>query len=99
MVLVASVITATGLFSFSTMVDGNIIGKVVPPEGAEKVWAINGSDSLEAQLVDGGFSFSLAPGTWKIVVDAKEPFKDAVLENVESRDGESTDLGEITLQQ
>lgn len=99
MVLAASAITATGLFSFRPTVDGNVIGKVVPPEGVEKVWAINGSDSLEAQLIDGGFSFSVKPGTWKIVVDAKEPFKDAVLENVEAKDGENTDLGEITLQQ
>jgi hypothetical protein len=44
------------------------------------------------------FSFSVKPGIYKVVVDAIEPYKDAVLENISVKEGQTVDVGEIMLQ-
>jgi hypothetical protein len=38
------------------------------------------------------------PGTYKVVVDAKEPYKDAAVDNVAVSDGAPADVGTIKLQ-
>ena len=97
--LFVSAVAFAGLISFRAVQDSAITGKVTPPDGVEYVWAISGTDSLKATATDGSFSLTVKPGTYKVVVDAKDPYKDAVLENVEVKDGQNSDLGEIRLQQ
>ena len=46
----------------------------------------------------GAFSFAIKPGIYKVVVDAIEPYKDAVLENISVKEGQTVDVGEIVLQ-
>lgn len=89
---------ALGLVAFSGRETG-IVGKVTPGDSVELVWAINGTDSLKTNVTSGAFSLPAAPGTYKVIIDAKEPYKDVTFDNVEVRDGEPTDLGEIALQQ
>lgn len=88
---------AAGLFAFSNFQSG-ITGKVAPADGAEAVWAISGSDTIKGTISDGAFNVSVKPGTYKLVVDAKDPYKDAVLENLQVTD-QVLDVGEIQLQQ
>ncbi len=87
------------LFAFTTPVQSSVTGKVTPAEGAEAVWIIKDSDSSKAELNNGTFTVNVAPGTYKVVVAAKEPYKNAVVENVEVKEGEATNVGEIVLQQ
>lgn len=87
------------LHAFKIMQSSSISGKIIPPEGSELVWAINGRDSLKTTVVNGAFVFTAKPGTWKVMVTGKVPFKNAVLERVEVKEGQNTDLGEIRLQQ
>src|SRR5690242_10645443 len=96
--LFATVAAVVGLHSFRSA-DSTISGKVVPPDGVEFIWAINGKDSLKKTATDGAFALTVKPGTYKVVVDAKDPYKDAVLDNVEVKDGQTTDVGEVKLQQ
>ena len=77
----------------------SIKGKVYPLDAAAEVWAISGTDSLKVSLTDGAFTFYAKPGTYKVVVVAKVPFKDVIKDNVQVADGNSTDLGTIKLQQ
>jgi hypothetical protein len=88
----------TGLYAFRTVEQSSITGKVTPADQANAVWAVSGTDSVTANVVNGAFSLAVKAGTYKIVVDAKEPYKDASLENVAVSDGAPTDVGEIKLQ-
>lgn len=90
---------ASGAFAFRG-IEGSITGKVRPADGATAAWAIQGSDTLKTAVSDGAFTFKDArAGTYTVIIDAKEPFKDATLNDVKVEDGKATDLGEINLQQ
>jgi hypothetical protein len=97
-ILTCGIVAASvaGLFAFASAETG-ISGKVTPQDGAESVWAI-GTDSTKGIISSGNFSIQVKPGTYKIFVDAKDPFKDVSLENLEVRDGQPLDVGEIVLQ-
>ena len=97
--LFATILMVAMLHAFRLMQSSSISGKIIPPEGSEIVWAIMGRDSIKTPVMSGAFVFTVKPGTWKIIVDGKEPFKDAVLEKVDVKEGQNTDVGEIRLQQ
>ena len=88
----------TGLYAFRTIDQGSITGKVSPADAAQAVWAVSGTDSITANVVNGAFSLAVKAGTYKVVVDAKEPYKDASVDNVTVADGSPVDVGEIKLQ-
>ncbi|RYF97328.1 MAG: carboxypeptidase regulatory-like domain-containing protein [Chitinophagaceae bacterium] len=90
--------SVAGLFAFTTAAT-SITGKVTPSDGAETVWAISGSDSTKAAVSSGAFTIDVKPGTYKVIVDAKDPYKDVTLENLEVKQDQSLDVGEIVLQQ
>ncbi|MBO9153384.1 MULTISPECIES: carboxypeptidase-like regulatory domain-containing protein [Chitinophaga] len=97
--LLAVAAVAFGAFAFKGF-DGSISGKVVPADGATEAWAVSGTDTLKTAIADGAFSFAAAKaGTYTVIVDAKEPFKDATITDVKVEDGKATDLGEIKLAQ
>ncbi|MBW8687617.1 carboxypeptidase-like regulatory domain-containing protein [Chitinophaga rhizophila] len=93
--LVAMVI---GALAFNSFDGGTISGKVTPVDGATEVWAISGPDTLKASVTDGAFSVQPAKaGTYTVIIDAKDPYKDATLNDVKVEEGKVTDLGEIKL--
>ncbi len=87
-----------GLVSFTTTTQTSITGKVAPAEGAETVWAISGPDSTKGMISSGAFALAVKPGVYKVIVDAKDPYKDVILENLEVKQDQPLDLGEIVLQ-
>ncbi|MBC7827151.1 MAG: carboxypeptidase regulatory-like domain-containing protein [Chitinophagaceae bacterium] len=97
--LFATILTVAMLHAFRLMQSSSISGKIIPPEGSEMVWASSGRDSLKTTVMNGAFVFTAKPGTWRIVIIGKAPFKDAILERVDVKEGQNTDLGEIRLQQ
>ena len=97
--LFATILTVAMLHAFRIMQSSSISGKIIPSNASKIIWAINGRDSIKTTVISGSFVFTAKPGTWKILVDAIEPFKDAVLERVEVKEGQNTDIGEIRLQQ
>jgi hypothetical protein len=88
-----------GLFAFTTVNQSSITGKVTPAEGAEAVWAYGAADSTKGTLSGGTFTIEVKPGTYRVVVDAKDPYKDVTLENLEVKEGQPLDVGEVVLQQ
>lgn len=76
-----------------------ILGRVVPADGAELVWVLGEKDSLKSVLIEGNFQFEVRPGMYKLVVDAKQPYKDVMLDNLVVRADETLDVGEIVLKQ
>lgn len=75
----------------------SIYGTIEPAEAAKKVWAINGKDSVSVVPEAGKFSIAVTAGDWKLVIEAEQPYKDAVIENVHVTEGRSTDAGVIKL--
>ena len=76
-----------------------ITGRISPANAAETVWVISVSDSIRAGVASGNFSVMVKPGTYKLVVDAKDPFKDVLLDNLDVKANQALDIGEIILQQ
>lgn len=75
-----------------------ITGKVSPPDGGISVWAASRTDTVRGLISNAGsFSLQVKPGTYRLFIDAKEPFKDVTLENLEVKD-QPLDVGEIVLQ-
>lgn len=90
---------AAGFFAFTDFQGGSIKGRITPVDGASQVWALSAKDTLKAMINQGSFEIQNAnAGTYKVYIDAVEPYKDVIKEGVQVTDGGSADLGEITLQ-
>jgi len=96
--LAALGIAVAGLFAFHSMTAGTIKGKVSPSESAVRAWAESSTDTLNAAISGGTFEIANAkPGVYKLVIEAKPPYKNTAKEGVAVMDGQSTDVGEIML--
>src|SRR5437879_1284534 len=96
--LPAIIAMAAGILAFATFQGGSIKGKVIPADGASQVWAISNTDTLKAAISQGNFEISKAKaGTYKVYIDAIDPYKDVVKDGVQLNDGGTVDLGEIQL--
>ena len=96
--LFATIIGVIALHSFGYNKAGSISGSIIPADGAVSVWAIQSPDTVKAVPANGMFSLTARPGNWKVIIDAKDPYQDVMMENVQVNDGKETSLGEIRLQ-
>ena len=88
----------TIFLAFINFSGGAIKGKIIPADGASQVWAISVRDTLKAAISQGIFQISnVRQGTYKIYVDAIEPYKDVVKEAVQVSENSTVDIGEIQL--
>jgi hypothetical protein len=94
----ALVLAICGVHAFSYFNQHGISGKIKPAEAAQYVWAIAGKDSTKTTPVQGSFLLSVKPGDYQIYVDAKDGYKDVVLDDVKVALGKNTDLGEILVE-
>ena len=94
----AFVIMLLVLYSFIRFDGGTIKGRIIPTDAASQVWAMSATDTLKAAISQGSFEIMNAKaGTYRIYIDATDPFKDVVKEGVRLTDGGIVDLGEIQL--
>ena len=90
---------AAGLLAFSSLRDGSIHGTVSPAEGGVRAWAESYTDMLKAPIVNGSYEITGAkPGTYKVIIEAKPPYRNAAKDGVMVSDGQSSDVGEIRLE-
>ncbi len=91
------------IIGFTAMKDiapANITGKVTPADAAAGVWAIKETDTITGAVSsEGTFSLEVKPGTWKVIVTAKSPYKNTEVGPVEATEDKVTDVGEIKLEQ
>jgi hypothetical protein len=98
--LLALGIATSTLFAFNAAQDTSIKGTVSPAEAGVRAWALSATDTLKAPVDNGAFEIPGAKaGTYRIIVEAKAPYKNAAKENVTVEDGKPTDVGEIKLSQ
>ncbi|MDP4151357.1 MAG: carboxypeptidase-like regulatory domain-containing protein [Bacteroidota bacterium] len=97
--LAAIGIAATGLFSFHSFFSGTIRGTVSPADGATRAWAESSTDTVKALVINGSYEITdVKPGTYKVIIEAKPPYKNAAKDGVSVADGQSADAGEIRLE-
>jgi hypothetical protein len=88
-----------GIFAFTHLREGSIRGTVTPADGGVRAWAESASDTLKASIVNGAFEISDAkPGTYKVLIEAKPPFRNAAKDGIIVSDGQASDAGEIKLE-
>ena len=98
--LAAFAIAAASLFAFTKTDTGSIKGMVTPADGALNAWAMSATDTLKAAITNGAFEITSAkPGTYRVIIEAKPPYKNAAKDGITVADGQATDLGEIKLEQ
>ena len=97
--ILAGSIAIPSLFAFRSLYNGSIVGTVSPAESASRAWAITGTDTLKSAIQNGKFEFYDAkPGNYKLIIEAKPPYRNLAKENITVLDGSPTNLGEIMLQ-
>jgi hypothetical protein len=97
-----------GIFSFSTVrqgstlrqgAAGSIRGSVTPAEGGVRAWAESATDTLKAPIINGSYEITDAkPGTYKVIIEAKPPYRNVAKDGVMVSDGQAADAGEIKLE-
>ncbi len=98
--LFAVCVAVITLHAFRTVQSSGIKGAIRPVDATVSgIWAMSGTDTVKAQALKGNFVLQAKAGTWKLVVRASAPYKDAVMEGVEVKEGQITDVGEIKLPQ
>lgn len=92
------IISVILISSFSNNRSG-IKGTIDPPEGAKRIWAVSGKDTVSIIPTPGSFIMDVKPGNWKMVIEAVLPYKNVERDGVLVIDGELTDVGLIKLSQ
>ena len=98
-VIMVSFLLIAGLYSFSRSDRSGIQGTIDPPEGARKIIAVSGKDTVAIIPQPGSFIMDVKPGSWKIIVEAVLPYKNTERESILVAEGQLTDIGLIKLEQ
>jgi len=73
--------------------------RTFPADGADRVWAVQGKDSVEMMNINGEYILrSINPGHWEISVQAEQPYQNTRYDVPDVKPGLDVDLGEIRLQ-
>ena len=95
----AVAVAAAGLFAFAHLRVGSIRGTITPADAGVRAWAESATDTLKAPIVNGVFEITDAKsGAYKIVIEAKPPYRNIAKDGLMVTDGQATDAGEITLE-
>lgn len=85
------------LFTAAKIPVGGIHGTVSPADAVVKIWAVNGKDSVTANLSLGNFTIEAKPGNWKLYVSALKGYKNSTVDNITVDADRYTNVGEIKL--
>jgi hypothetical protein len=79
--------------------EGSIRGSVTPAEGGVRAWAESAADTLKAPIINGSYEITDAkPGTYKVIIEAKPPYRNVAKDGIIVNDGQAADAGEIKLE-
>jgi len=93
-------IIAIAISAFTSLQTTSIKGTVTPADKAVKAWALSSTDTLSAPVNNGAFEIPNAKaGTYSVIIEAQDPYANTRKKDVVVTDGQTTDVGEIKLQQ
>ncbi len=79
---------------------GTIKGKIIPAEGALKAWVISESDTIKVDIVSGLLEVNnLKAGIYSVSIETVVPYKPVTKADISVKEGDTTDIGEIKLEQ
>jgi hypothetical protein len=92
---------ALSAFLASPPMGGTIKGRITPADGAFRACAVSSSsDSTKANIVGGAFEIKeLKPGIYTLVIEGTSPYKTTSKTGLQVKEAETTDVGEIILEQ
>ena len=94
----ATAIAAALLLTFAQHRLGSIKGTVIPLDAGARAWAESATDTLRAPILNGSYEITDAkPGAYKIIIEAKPPYRNIAKDGIMVTDGQETDAGEIRL--
>ena len=97
--IAAVTVIVAAVLAFSPYREGAIRGTVSPAEGGVRAWAESSVDTLKAPIINGSYEITGArPGTYKVIIEAKPPYRNAAKDGVMVNDGQTSDAGEIKLE-
>src|ERR1700720_2684636 len=92
-------IGVTSVHAVKLLQTSSLHATILPIEGADKVWAVQGKDSIKMAGTEGEYWLSAVhPGRWQVYVEAKKPYLNAHFKEVNIGPGVEKYLGEIKLQ-
>lgn len=97
--IVGTMIAVVLISNFAIDDRAGIQGTIDPPEGAKRIWAVSGTDTVAIIPAPGSFIMDVKPGSWNLVVEAVLPYKNAQREGILVTEGQITDVGLIKLTQ
>lgn len=97
--IIGIVISVLLISSFASNYRSGIKGTIDPPEGAKRIWAVSGKDTVSIIPTPGSFIMDVKPGNWKMVIEAVLPYKNAERDGIVVMEGDLTDVGLIKLSQ
>jgi hypothetical protein len=87
------------VFAFTIQQGGTIKGIVSPIEGGIRAWAESPADTLMGNIANGSFEITdVKPGTYRLIIEARPPYKNVSKENVVVTKGQAVDAGEFKLE-
>jgi hypothetical protein len=93
------IIGVSGIHAVKLLQTSSFHVRTYPAEGADRVWAVQGKDSVEMMNINGEYIlWSINPGHWEISVETNEPYQNTRLDVNNVKPGVDVDLGEIRLQ-
>lgn len=97
--LLSFAIATIALLSFQNSKPASIKGKITPAFYGVNAWAISVTDTLYTSISDGSFEFPNAePGIYKLIIEARSPYRSMAKDGIVVKDGQLTDIGELSLQ-
>ena len=100
LIIAVCIIAMAGLFAFKAPFAGSIKGIVVPTDGGSAAWAVSATDTFKAGVVQGSFEIlNVKPGTYRVIIEAKAPYKSAQKDSVQVGEGMAADAGTFMLPQ
>ena len=92
------IIGISGIHAVRLLQTSSFHVRMFPTDGADRVWAVQGRDSVEMMNSNGEYILrSINPGKWEISVEANEPFQNTRFDVKEVKPGMDIDLGEVYL--
>lgn len=98
-ILIITILVVGGIHAVTAKQSSGITGTVSPAEQVTAVLAIGSSDTIKTTLKDDHFVLAAGAGTYKLIIKAKLPYKDALLDNIIITEGKLVDVGAIQLKQ
>ena len=95
--VVGTVVSA--IFAFNVITAGSIKGTVVPADGASRAWALSATDTFRGSITNGAYEIKdIKPGSYRVIIEARPPYKNAAKDSVVVMDGQASEVGEIKLE-